>query len=187
MPYTKILAIYLDEACYFNMLDSNTYNICVKTCFLKEDNLEGRVFVENTISKNLTTSGTIIVTSSALFDIHRNSYDEFRKQIDLLSIDAILVVNVRGFLHEEVRDDKNKWNSYKSIKNLFSGDGDESNQTLNAAFQCYLLNSKTSSLPIWVAQLETKGKYYHNGKKELNQSMVGKMAETLKSAGYIAH
>src|SRR5258708_31860451 len=36
-PYTKILAIYLEEGCEFSMLDSTTYNICIRSCFMKTD------------------------------------------------------------------------------------------------------------------------------------------------------
>ena len=170
-PYTKILAIYLDEACDFTFFDSTTYNICIRSCFAKEGNLELRSRVETAIADNLATSGTAVLKSSDLPEEYTNSYDNFQKGIDSLGIDAVLMIDFRNYTHNI------QYAKYRPNVPY---------ERFTAGFECYLMNSKSTNIPVWIAQLNRKGKTY-SGKKGLNHSMAHKVSKSLKAAGYIAH
>jgi hypothetical protein len=81
VPYTKVLAIYLDQACDFPLFDSITYNICLRSSFLNEDGIEPelRKLTEDRIKKQLATKGTLVLRSSDIFDIENNDYSFFQK------------------------------------------------------------------------------------------------------------
>jgi hypothetical protein len=193
-PYTKILAIYLEEGCEFSMLDSTTYNICIRSCFMKTDTeaLALRKRVEDHIALNLSTSGTTVLKSADLFDTVTNSYADFEKTIDNLAIDALLIVDARGFLHNEQHSPgtfaPNYTYSHGAGYNAtsYTSTPGTTYTTVNGSFESLLINTKSIAFPVWRAILETKGTPY-NGKRGLNRSMASKIAQSLKSSGYIAH
>src|SRR5258708_9471794 len=102
-PYTKILAIYLEEGCEFSMLDSTTYNICIRSCFMKTDTeaLALRSRVEDHIAHDLSTSGTTVLNSLVFFNTLTKSYADFEKQIITLAFIASLSLDSPDFLHNE--------------------------------------------------------------------------------------
>jgi hypothetical protein len=193
-PYTKILAIYLEEGCEFSLLDSMTYNICIRSCFLKTDteSIALRSRVEDHIAHDLSTFGTAVVKSADLFDSTTNSYTDFLSTIDRLSIDALLIVDSRGFLHIEHDVSANTSPNYTYSHSAgyhptsYTTTPGRTYSTVNGSFESLLINTKSIAFPVWRALLETKGRQY-NGKKGLNRSMAGKIAQSLKSSGYIAH
>jgi hypothetical protein len=193
-PYTKILAIYLEEGCEFSMLDSMTYNICIRSCFMKTDTeaLALRSRVEDHIARDLSTSGTVVLKSADLFDTLTNSYADFEKIIGNLAIDALLIVDSRGYLHDEHSYPGNYAPNYSYSHvggyhpTSYSSTPGGTYTTVNGSFESLLINTKSIAFPVWRAILETKGKRY-NGKKGLNRSMASRISQSLKSSGYIAH
>jgi hypothetical protein len=152
---------------------------------LKEDNLEVRDKVEKMVSSKLSTTNTSIVKSSGLFDVEVNSYDYFRRVVDSLGIDAILMINFRRYSVEKPYGDYTvpaSYGGYSGVQHPGSGPYVEP----NAEFQCYLISPKSMAFPVWKAALGVKGNKY-TGKGRLSQKMVNEMAGSLKSAGYIAH
>lgn len=193
-PYTKILAIYLEEGCEFSLLDSMTYNICIRSCFLKTDteSIALRSRVEDHIARDLTTTGTVVVKSADLFDSTTNSYTDFLSTIERMSIDALLIVDSRGYLHIEHSSPGMTTPNYAYSPTggyhpvSYTHTPADNYSTVNGSFESLLINTKSIAFPVWRALLETKGKRY-NGKKGLSRSMAGKLAQSLKGSGYIAH
>ncbi|HMH21194.1 MAG TPA: hypothetical protein VK563_05440 [Puia sp.] len=174
-PYSKIMAIYLDEACDFTLFDSTTYNICLKSCFQRADNLELRGTVEQLLAAKIGTRGTVVVSSADMLDSVTNSYTDFTKAITEGSYDALLLVSFRKINH----------------KIYFNGDAShrgsgEVYQKLVPGFQCFLFNAKNSNFPVWTAQLEIGNKTY-SAHKGLTGGMANEIAKSLKTIGYIAH
>ena len=182
MPYTKVLAVYLEQACDFSLFDSTAYNICLKSSFLNADGLVLRRLMEDRIKKHLATSGTLVLRSSDIFDIDNNDYSYFRRAIDSLGIDAILMIGLRSYSHDEhmtVAIPANPANNSPYIPA-------KPYKTLNAFFICDLFNTKSIYIPVWTAEIEEKGERY-TGASGLNQKMTKKVAESLKTSHYIAH
>lgn len=187
-PFSKVLVIYLDEACDFSMFDSTTYNICVKGCFIKTDNYEVRTKVEKILSEALASRGTAIVRSSALFKTRAASYTDFNRSIDSVGIDAILLVDFQKYMHDMHIDAPTRAGNgiqYSSgVAPGYNGNGIE-HQVLNSGFQCYLISPQNMLAPLWLAQLGARGDHY-TGKKGLNENLAQKIAKSLKGMGYIA-
>jgi len=182
MPYTKVLAVYLEQACDFSLFDSTAYNICIRSSFLNSDGLELRRLMENRIKKHLATTGTLVLRSSDIFDTDNNDYSYFRRVIDSLGIDAILMIGLRSYSHDEhmtVGVPPTPSNNYTNVP-------PKPYKTLNAFFICDLFNTKSIYIPVWTAEIEEKGERY-TGANGLNQKMTKKVAETLKTSHYIAH
>jgi len=182
MPYTKVLAVYLEQACDFSLFDSTAYNICIRSSFLNSDGLELRRLMENRIKKHLATTGTLVLRSSDIFDTDNNDYSYFRRVIDSLGIDAILMIGLRSYSHDEhmtVGVPPTPSNNYTNVP-------PKPYKTLNAFFICDLFNTKSIYIPVWTAEIEEKGERY-TGANGLNQKMTKKVAETLKTGHYIAH
>ena len=182
MPYTRVLAVYLEQACDFSLFDSTAYNICLKSSFLNADGIGLRRLVEGRIKKYLATRGTIVLQSSDLFDADNNDYSYFRKSIDSLHIDAILMIGLRSYSHEEhmtMAVNPNPANNSPYIP-------PQPYKTLNAFFICDLLNTKSIYIPVWRAEVEEKGERY-TGSNGLNRKMTKKIAEALKLSHYVAH
>ena len=184
LPYTKVLAIYLEQACDFALFDSITYNICLRSTFLNEDGvgLELRKKMEDRIKKHLATRGTVVLRSSDIFDNDNNDYAYFRRAIDSLGIDAVLMIGLRSYSHDEhmtVGVPPTPSNNYTDIP-------PKPYKTLNAFFICDLFNTKSIYIPVWTAEVEEKGERY-TGANGLNQKMTKKVAASLKESHYIAH
>src|SRR5258708_11250304 len=156
-PYTKILAIYLEEGCEFSVLDSTTYNICIRSCFMKTDTeaLALRSRVEDHIAHDLSTSGTTVLKSADLFDTLTNSYADFEKTIDNLAIDALLIVDSRGFLHNEHYTPPTYTPNYTYIHGSdynppsYTSTPDRTFTTGNALFESLLLHKSSIHFPVW--------------------------------------
>jgi hypothetical protein len=187
LPYTKVLAIYLEQACDFALFDSITYNICLRSTFLNEDGvgLELRKKMEDRIKKDLATRGTVVLRSSDIFDNDNNDYAYFRRAIDSLGIDAVLMIGLRSYSHDV----------HMTIASASIPGPTHLNdpfmpatpyRTLNAFFICDLFNTKSIYIPVWTAEVEEKGERY-TGANGLNQKMTKKVAASLKESHYIAH
>ncbi len=181
-PYTRILAVYLEEGCDFSLFDSTAYNICLRSCFLKTESFGLRSLVETRIQKHLRTSGTRVLQSSDLFDAYNCDYAYFRRCIDSLGIDAILMVGLRSYSHDEHETPA----TLPDRSNNYTYTPGQKFKTLNAFFVCDLINTKSLYIPVWRAEIEEKGKRYV-GENGLNRSMTKKLAESLKGSHYIAH
>ena len=182
MPYTKVLAIYLEQACDFSLFDSTAYNICVRSSFLNADGIELRKLVEGRIKKQVATTGTIVLQSSDLFDTDNNNYSYFRRSIDSLGIDAILMIGLRSYSHDE----RMTAAVIPAPSNNYTYIPPKPYKTLNAFFICDLFNTKSIYIPVWTAEVEEKGERY-TGANGLNKKMTRKIAESLKLSHYIAH
>jgi hypothetical protein len=188
-PFSKILVIYLDEACEFSLFDSTTYNICVKSCFLKTDNFDVRRSVENLLSDKLSGSVTSIIKSSDLYDTStHNDYAVFRRQIDSFSIDALLIVDIRPSTRDKyIQLPSVPMGPVTSHITLSAGGGTVKVKKHHAGLQCYLMSSRSPAFSVWIASLDAKGGLQPSGGTMQYQSMVGKMAKSLEKSGYIGH
>jgi hypothetical protein len=182
MPYTKVLAIYLEQACDFSLFDSTAYNICARSSFLNSDGFELRSRMESRVKKHLTTRGTSVLRSSDIFNIDYNDYSYFRKVIDSLGIDAVLMIGLRSHSHEERMTPAIP----ASRSNNYNYTPPQPYKTLNAFFICDLFNTKSIYTPIWTAEIEEKGERF-TGANGLNRKMTKKVTESLKASHYIAH
>ena len=182
LPYSKVLVVYVEEACDFTLFDSLTYNICLRSCFLNGDNFEMRAQVEDLLSQQLTTA-TVIVRSTDILDMYNNSYDYFRKMIDSLHIDALLMVDFHRYT--KTKHEGPSVMNYPANSHFSYGAG-VNYTTLNAGYVCYLIKASSINFPIWTAELGTKG-HIGAGKLVLNEKMAKTLAKSLKSAGYWMH
>ncbi|HEY6902641.1 MAG TPA: hypothetical protein VI233_18410 [Puia sp.] len=175
MPYTRILAIYLEEGCDFSVFDSTAYNICLKSCFSNTEGAGLRDRVETRLRKHLATRMTEVLRSVDYFGANNCDYVYFRRTVDSLKVDAVLMVGLRSHSHDErevtvVRDGLPESSRYK---------------TLNAFFVCDLLNPRSLYMPVWRAEIEEKG-WRYTGDNGLNRNMTKKLAGSLKAARYVA-
>lgn len=176
MPYTRVMAIYLEQGCDFSLFDSTAYNICLKSCFSNTEGYELRALVENRLRKHLATRMTEVLRSADFFDAYSCDYAYFRRTVDSLKVDAVLMVGLRSHSHDEnevTMIDRNGIPQTTKYK------------TLNAFFVCDLLNPKSFFMPVWRAEIEEKG-WRFTGDNGLNRNMTKKLAESLKAARYIA-
>ncbi|MBN9386097.1 MAG: hypothetical protein J0H74_35395 [Chitinophagaceae bacterium] len=181
-PYTKVLVAYLDEGCDFTLFDSLTYDICLKSCFLNADSYPTRVQAENMLADQLTT-GTAIVKATDVLDITYNSYDYFRRVIDSLHIDAILMVDLRRYTHT----DHPAYSAPLIVNGHMVTPGTGYNvKTLNGAYECFLINTGNIHFPIWHAAIDVKGRT-SGGEHMINNKMAKELARSLTSAGYWMH
>ena len=186
-PYTKILAVYMPEGCDFALFDSTAYNICLRSCFSSVETFDLRELVESRIQKHLKTKGTNVLRSVDFFDAYSYDYTYFRRTVDSLKVDAVLMVGLRSHSNEE----HEKWMMQPTGLTTPTGVPMESStlvryKTRNAFFVCDLLNPRSLYMPIWRAEIEERGKSYV-GDNGLNRNMTKKLAESLKGAHYIAH
>ncbi len=177
-PASKIMVVYLDEGCDLSLLDSNLYAICLRSCFLNSATVDLRRHVETILAENLATPHASVVKASSLFDTVNNSYTYFKRCIDSLAIDGILVTGLRSYSHiEHVQ--------YVPGNRTSPGYTDKYN-TVNGNFVCYLFDTRSLIMPIWTAEVGGKGKRY-GSEKGLNRSMAQKVTTGLKASSYIAH
>jgi len=187
-PFTNIFAFYVDEACNFSLADSTGYNICLKASFNDLNSVAGRSRVERLIASSLATKGTAILSSANLLGVNGagtntdDSYSYFRKLMDSLHIDGILVVQQRFMEKEYYRTPvaggapAGRSAAPFSIQSTVDGELD------HVTFDCYLLQPKDLNNPVWKAELETKGAATTH---ELNHSMTRALAKSLIDDGYI--
>jgi hypothetical protein len=183
LPYSKVLVVYVEEGCDFALFDSLTYNICLRSCFLNADNFNMRTQVEDMLSKELTTA-TAIIRSTDILDAYNNSYDYFRRTIDSLHIDALLLVDFRHNTKTK-HQTPSVAHSVGSTGTTYAGGGLSYN-TLNAEYACYLIKTSNINFPIWTAALGTKG-HIGAAQQQLNMNMARTLAKELKKEGYWMH
>jgi hypothetical protein len=138
-PFSKILTIYLDEACDIVPFDSTTYYICIKSSFVNPGKTPVRSKVEKLVAEDLATSKTVMVGSSDVFDMSTNSYSDFKTQIKNRNIDAILVINFRNYNHSSEYGN----NILPHFGPSGYGNVDYKKVTHNEGFDCFLFNAKT--------------------------------------------
>jgi hypothetical protein len=185
-PFSKVLAIYVDGDFEFRFFDSTTCNICIKSCFTDAADFEIRSKAENVLHDKFSSSQTTIVKSSDIFNTDVNSYDDFKKQIDSLGIDGILLISRRHYTHTSHALPRGAYspNGHESFNANDPLSRGSSYQTPNAVFDCYLLKSE-SYFTLWQAQLDVKGKGHYNGKGALRSSMAARLAKNLTDGHYI--
>ena len=170
---SKILVVYLDEGCDLSLFDSNLYNICLRSCFRNPATVDQRNRMETILAENLATPRASTLKACDLFDTVNNSYSYFRRCIDSLGIDGILVTGLRSYSHPE--------------HTALGADGfTHTYNTLDGVLACYLFDTKSITLPIWTAEVGGKGKRF-GSKNGLDRSMAQKVTTGLKASGYIAH
>lgn len=181
-PFGKVLLVYIDEGCDFSVFDSTTYNICMRSNFMNPDNMELRKSVEDKIVHDMSSAGTTILKSSASLNVRTNSYNDFVHLIDQQAIEAILLVDFHRYSRTE--NESQPMGSYQ--KGEYIPNRPMHYKTLNAAYECYLINPKNVAVPYWRAEIGLRGKI-GAGKSGLNSGMAHQLAQTLQSNGYIAH
>ncbi len=171
-PASKVLVVYLDEGCDLSLLDSNFYVICLRSCFSNPATVDQRSHIETILAENLATPWASTLKATDLFDSVNNSYTYFRRCIDSLAIDDILVTGLRSYSH---------------IERVFYIHGSKQTyHTVNGNFVCYLFDTRSLIMPIWTAEVGGKGQRFES-EKGLNRSMARMVATGLKASGYIAH
>ena len=180
-PYSKVLVVYVNEGCDFTLFDSLTYNICLKSCFRNADSYETRVQVEGLLAGRLTTA-TEIVKATDVLDIANNDYDYFRRMIDSLHIDALLMVGLSR--HTRVDELRYTMPTYLGNKVMTPG-GNYKARTYNSAYDCFLMSTSSIYFPVWHAAIDIK--VNADSKYMLNGRMTRDIARSLKSAGYWMH
>jgi hypothetical protein len=177
-PASKLLVVYLDEGCDLSLFDSDLYTICLRSCFRNPATMNQRSHIETILAENLATPRSSVLKASDLFDSVNSSYTYFRRCIDSLGIDGILVAGLRSYSHIEHA-------VYVPGSRGGLGYTDKYN-TLDGAFACYLFDTRSMKMPIWTAEVGGKGKRF-GSKNGLNRSMAQKVATGLKASGYITH
>lgn len=138
-PFSKILTIYLDEACDIVPFDSTSYDICLKSSFVNPAKMSVRSKVEKLVAEDLKTSKTVMIGSSDVFDMSTNSYSDFKTQIKNRNIDAILIINFRNYNHSSEYGN----NILPHFGPSGYGNVDYKKVTHNEGFECFLFNAKT--------------------------------------------
>ncbi|MDO6429180.1 hypothetical protein Q4E93_01185 [Flavitalea sp. BT771] len=180
-PYSKVLVVYVNEGCDFTLFDSLTYNICLKSCFLNTDSYETRVQAEDLLAGQLTTA-TEIVKATDVLDIANNDYDYFRRMIDSLHVDALLMVGLGR--HSGV--DVLRYAAPGVIgSRVVSPGGNYKGRTFNSTYDCFLMSTSSIYIPVWHAAIEIKANA--DSKSIINGKVTRDIARSLKRAGYWMH
>jgi hypothetical protein len=145
-PFSKLLLIYIDEDCNLKSLDSTTYNICIKKNFINSDNLELRTESETAFYNKLSSSRTVFVKSSDLFNAGVNDYGSFISEIENLRIDGILIISRTGSQHRMTN--RGYYGAYNpaEVTSLYPP-----GFALDDGYTCYFMKSDTF-LPVWIGQ-----------------------------------
>ena len=181
-PFTKVLVVYIDEGCEFSIFDSTTYNICLRSNFINPENFELRKKVEDRIKEDFKSNGTTLVRSSEILNARINSYTDFARLIDQQGIESILLVDFHRYSHSE--NESQPMGTYQNGR--YISNAPMRYKTLNAAYECFLINPKNAAVPFWKAIIGLKGKI-GTSKNGLNSGMAHELSNTLISNGYIAH
>lgn len=189
VPFTNVFAFYISEACNFSFADSTGYNICLKAGFDDSKTVAERGRVERLLGETLGTPGTRIYSASELLGVNAidgtspdNSYGHFRKMMDSLHIDAILVIQMHHLQREFYRTPMGGGVPLGASGIAISVQ--TKSEFDNASFDCYLIEPKNLTSPVWTASLETKGASPHH---ELNKKMTRVLAKSLTDDGYVVH
>ncbi|HVS97654.1 MAG TPA: hypothetical protein VHE54_14270 [Puia sp.] len=189
-PLTNIFTLYLDEDCNFSLADSTGYNICLRSHFADTASVSVRNRVEAMLAGRLTTPGTVVYGSCDLLGVKSsnmsvdNSYATFRRLIDSLHVDGILVVQRKDLKREHFESP-----ATNPAPGMGYGRVDLSvpagrSEFDTGIYSCFLLDPKDLVHPIWTAQMDTRRA---GSRHELNRSMTRLLAKTLISEGYTVH
>jgi hypothetical protein len=189
-PFSRVLCFYLDEGCDFSLFDSTLYNICLRTHALRDSGYDARSNQEAAISEKLSTPGTAVWVSSYLLDSAHTSYAGFLQYIDSMKVDGLLIVGVRGYLHEEQMEFV-PGAPPTPASGHSPGFGGTPGYTrtvkiLNGNFTCDLFATKSLIRPVWRAEIGEKG-HPRSTKGGLTDKLVQQVAASLKNSQYIAH
>ena len=187
-PFTNILTLYVNEACSFSLADSTGYNICLRASFEDAGSVAARSRVERSIASSLATKGTAVLSAADLLGVGSsapdNSYNSFRRLMDSLHVDGILVVQLHHIEKEYYTNQVGGAPAGRSGSPTFSPGSTVTGQLENVTFDCYLVKPKDLNTPIWKAELETKGA---STQHDLDRSMTRALAKSLIDDGYIVH
>ena len=188
-PLTNIFTLYLDEDCNFSLADSTGYDICLKSRFDDTASVSVRGRVETMLAGRLATPGTAVYGSCDLLGMKSadlsvdNSYATFRRLVDSLRIDGILVVQ-RKQLRRELFESPVASPTGVSYGGVTTTVPIGQNEFDTGIYTCYLLDPKDLVNPIWKAQMDTRRAGSRHG---LNRSMTRLLAKTLINEGYTVH
>ena len=189
VPFTNVFVFYLSEACNFSFADSTGYNICLKAGFDDSKTVEERGRVERLLNECLGTRGTKIYSAAELLGVNTvdgtipdNSYSQFRKLVDSLHIDGILVIQMHHLQKEYYRTPMGGGVPLGASGIAISVQ--TKSEFDNAAFDCYLIEPKDLNSAVWAASLDTKGASPHH---VLNKKMTRLLAKSLTEDGYVVH
>lgn len=187
VPFTNVFAFYISDACNFSFADSTGYNICLKSGFDDSKTVEERSRVERLAAECLGTPGTKIYSASELMGVNAdgsipdNSYDQFRRLVDSLHIDGILVIQMHHLQKDYYRA---PLASAPVGASGLSVSIETTREMDNAEFDCYLIEPKNLNSAVWTASLATKGASPHH---LLDKKMTRVLAKSLIDDGYIVH
>jgi hypothetical protein len=189
-PFSRVLCFYLDEGCDFSLFDSTLYNICLRTHTLRDSGYDARSNQEAAIAEQLSTVGTSVWVSSYLLDSAHTSYAGFLQYVDSMKVDGLLIVGVRGYLHEEhsqyIGGAPPTAPSGHS-PGFAGGPGFTLNYTiLNGNFLCDLFATKSLIRPVWRAEIGEKGNR-QSTKTGLSRKLLQQVVASLRNSQYIAH
>ncbi|HLK28242.1 MAG TPA: hypothetical protein VKT28_06655 [Puia sp.] len=169
-PFSKVLVMYVDDACELHFLDSTTYDICIRNIFLDSNHFHAQSISENVFSKKLSSSRTTIIKSSDLLDTSYSVYQNFVSMLDSLHIEGVLLVNRLSSQH--IPDTTPDIYNYNTKIITYGGQ----TERLDVSYKCYLLSSQ-SIFPIWIAQFDFKG--------DSKRAMASELAKDFIKANYI--
>jgi hypothetical protein len=186
-PFTNIFTVYVNEPCDFSLADSTGYNICLRSSFEDTTSVLARSRVESMVAGNLATRGTAVYGSCDLLGtksadmIVDNSYALFRRLVDSLHVDGILVIKLHHLQKEYYRAPAASAPIGSSGLALSI---ETTSELDNISFDCYLFEPGDLNNPVWTATLETKGA---SRLHELNRRMTHVLVKSLTDDGYIVH
>jgi hypothetical protein len=195
-PLSRMMIIYVDCPIQFLFFDSVTYNFGIKSSFADTEDAPLRLRAESRFSEKFTPFSVDIIKSADLFDVHRNSYEDFNKQMDSLNIDAVLVVNLHRYDNDRIsisgqhlEPGSLKYGPDLGIPNTmyWVRDPDREIETTGSIFTCYLIR-RDQHLPVWKARFELNGA--EKKKRSFTNKVAGQIsivAKKLAEAGYITH
>lgn len=183
-PFSKILLFYLDEGCDFSLFDSTLYDICLRDHALRDSGYYERSNQEAIIAENLSTAGTKVWVSSYQFDDAHRSYADFLHYIDSTGVDGLLIVGVRGYLHEVHTQIIPLTPATPHMPVTTEITAPVTN--LNGTFLCDLFDARSLIRPVWRAEISEKGNP-HSTKTGLTGKLVQQVVASLKNSQYIAH
>lgn len=146
-PYSRILTLYVESEFYLKTFDSAFYEGHVRRKF---NSLSGVRFVnqlEKTLTRNLSSKGTIIIKSTELFQVNDDvSYADFNNALEKAGIQAVLLVNLTNY-----------WHSTSVSNDVTTGTTTYSEEP-NATFNCYLFDWHSKEM-MWLSNHGVFGVY----------------------------
>lgn len=160
-PFNRILVVLTDDELKLTTFDSAFYVNHVQGHFNTLEDIRFRGQLERTIQRNLESKGTVVIKSSDVFPINDAiGYSTFQKSLTDLQINAILLINLRGY-----------WTTLHT-----NNDGNVTSEP-NASFNSYLIKTSNEEI-VWMGHTVIRGIYA--GFDTLNNSLARKIAASLR-------